>query len=93
MVKGVSHNQKRLTKRPLGHIRMAKPQTSLRSHASGQDLCYKSYIFNKIHILCGRAAKILTRMRGLTGWSDSALFAYVLRFLFSAAGPNNDKLH
>ena len=33
-------------------------------------------------------AKILTRLRGCADWSGSPLFAFVLRCLFSAPGPN-----
>ena len=68
----------------LRHIRMSKTQTGLRSHASGQEL---PYIFYNISILCRRTVKILTRLRGCAGWSRSSLFAYVVRHLFSAAGP------
>ena len=43
-------------------------------------------IFNKVPIMWRRTAKILTRLRGCTGWSGSALFVYVLRSLFLATG-------
>ena len=39
-------------KKTLGHIRIAKPQISLRSHALGHDIRYLSFIFNKIPLLC-----------------------------------------
>ena len=74
------HLDRRLTKRSSGHIQMAKPQTSLRSNASGQDHCHLSYIFNKGPILCWRTATILTKMRGCASWSESSLYAYVLLF-------------
>ena len=38
---------RRLIKRPLGHTRMAKPQTSIHSNAWSQDLRYLFYIINK----------------------------------------------
>ena len=77
-----------LTKGPLGYIRVAKPQISLHSHDSGQDLRYQSYIFRKVTLLCKRTAKILTRQRRCAGWSGSSLFAYVLRSFFSLTDPN-----
>ena len=41
-----------------------------------------------LYCVSKQPAKILTRLRGCADWSGSQLFAFVLRCLFSAPGPN-----
>ena len=75
-----------MTKRFLWHIRMEKPQTSLHKIFAISPISKTRYLYCVSEQLCKRTVKILTSLRGCTGWSESSLFAYVLSTLFSAAG-------